>query len=83
MVLVLCLGDLHIPARAADLPPKFKELLMPGKIHHILCSGNLNTKVLFAPCRAPYKQPPAPSTMWSTLMCRPAHAICDSSVIQD
>ena len=52
MVLVLCLGDLHIPARAADLPPKFKELLMPGKIHHILCAGNLNTKVTHTPQRA-------------------------------
>lgn len=41
MVLVLCIGDLHIPHRAADLPPKFKELLKPGKIHSILCSGNI------------------------------------------
>ena len=53
MVLVLCLGDLHIPARAVDLPAKFKELLMPGKIHHILCSGNLNTKVAAAPFHPP------------------------------
>jgi vacuolar protein sorting-associated protein 29 len=41
MVLVLCLGDLHVPHRAADLPPEFKKLLVPGKIHHILCAGNL------------------------------------------
>jgi vacuolar protein sorting-associated protein 29 len=27
MVLVLCIGDLHIPHRTADLPPKFKSLL--------------------------------------------------------
>jgi hypothetical protein len=31
MVLVLCIGDLHVPHRAQGLPPKFKELLKPGK----------------------------------------------------
>ena len=35
MVLVLCMGDLHIPYRAADLPEKFKALLVPGKIQHV------------------------------------------------
>lgn len=44
MVLVLCIGDLHIPHRTVDLPSKFKALLVPGKIHHILCPGNLCTK---------------------------------------
>ncbi|XVE56970.1 hypothetical protein DITRI_Ditri04bG0054500 [Diplodiscus trichospermus] len=47
MVLVLALGDLHIPHRAADLPPKFKSMLVPGKIQHIICTGNLCIKVLF------------------------------------
>ncbi|KAF5843835.1 subunit of retromer complex [Dunaliella salina] len=46
MVLVLLLGDMHIPHRAADLPPQFKELLKPGKIHSILCAGNLCSKTL-------------------------------------
>ena len=41
MVLVLCIGDLHIPQRVADLPPKFKSLLVPGKIQHVLCTGDL------------------------------------------
>lgn len=45
MVLVLCIGDLHIPHRATDLPSKFKQLLVPGKIHHSLSPGNLCTKV--------------------------------------
>ena len=45
MVLVLCIGDLHIPHRATDLPPKFKALVVPGKISHILCPGNLCTEV--------------------------------------
>ncbi|KAE8662668.1 Vacuolar protein sorting-associated protein 29 [Hibiscus syriacus] len=44
MVLVLALGDLHIPHRAADLPPKFKSMLVPGKIQHIICTGNLCIK---------------------------------------
>lgn len=44
MVLVLCIGDLHIPHRTTDIPAKFRELLKPGKIHQILCTGNLCTK---------------------------------------
>lgn len=45
MVLVLALGDLHIPHRAPDLPAKFKSMLVPGKIQHIICTGNLSIKV--------------------------------------
>ncbi|XP_021268470.1 vacuolar protein sorting-associated protein 29-like [Numida meleagris] len=43
-MLVLVLGDLHIPHRCSGLPAKFKSLLVPGKIQHILCTGNLCTK---------------------------------------
>ncbi|KAI8831646.1 Metallo-dependent phosphatase-like protein [Chytriomyces cf. hyalinus JEL632] len=44
MVLVLVIGDLHVPHRAVDLPAKFKKLLAPGKINKILCTGNVNSK---------------------------------------
>eukprot|EP00301_Raphidiophrys_heterophryoidea_P010874 c16198_g1_i1.p1 GENE.c16198_g1_i1~~c16198_g1_i1.p1 ORF type:complete len:191 (-),score=48.65 c16198_g1_i1:171-743(-) len=47
MVLVLVIGDTHIPHRAAELPPKFKALLVPDKIQHVLCTGNLCTKEMF------------------------------------
>ena len=43
-MLVLCIGDLHIPHRATDLPLQFRKLLVPGKIHHTLCTGNIVTK---------------------------------------
>ncbi|KAF9417444.1 hypothetical protein HW555_005447 [Spodoptera exigua] len=43
-MLVLVLGDLHIPHRCSSLPLKFKKLLLPGRIQHILCTGNLCTK---------------------------------------
>jgi len=46
-MLVLVLGDLHIPHRCASLPSKFKKLLVPGRIQHILCTGNLCTKESF------------------------------------
>lgn len=46
MVLVLCLGDLHVPHRAVDLPAKFKSLLTPGKIHAVLATGNLCTEAV-------------------------------------
>lgn len=42
--LVLVIGDLHIPDRAIDIPPKFKKLLAPGKIAQTLCLGNLTDK---------------------------------------
>uniref|UniRef100_A0A670JUT5 Vacuolar protein sorting-associated protein 29 n=1 Tax=Podarcis muralis TaxID=64176 RepID=A0A670JUT5_PODMU len=42
--LVLVIGDLHIPHRCNALPAKFRKLLVPGKIQHILCTGNLCTK---------------------------------------
>ncbi|KAI9223831.1 Metallo-dependent phosphatase-like protein [Blastocladiella britannica] len=41
MVLVLAIGDFHIPHRAAQLPAAFLSLLQPGKIHTVLCTGNL------------------------------------------
>ncbi|KAK3246873.1 Vacuolar protein sorting-associated protein 29 [Cymbomonas tetramitiformis] len=30
--------------RATDIPPQFKQLLVPGKIQHILCTGDLCVK---------------------------------------
>ena len=53
MVLVLALGDLHIPHRAPDLPAKFKSMLVPGKIQHIICTGNLCIKVTLTFLAAP------------------------------
>ena len=35
---------MHIPYRAAGLSAQFKKLLLPGKIQHILCTGNLSTR---------------------------------------
>jgi len=46
-MLVLVLGDLHIPHRCGSLPAKFKKLLVPGRIQHILCTGNLVAKDSF------------------------------------
>lgn len=45
--LVLVIGDTHIPYRTHSLPAKFKKLLVPGRIQHILCTGNLCTKETF------------------------------------
>lgn len=36
MVLVLVIGDLHIPHRTHDLSAKFKKFLVLGKIQQIL-----------------------------------------------
>jgi len=37
--LVLVLGDMHIPHRAAAIPEKFKRMLVPNKMQHVLCTG--------------------------------------------
>jgi len=42
--LVLVLGDVHIPHRKDELPDLFKDLLVPGKMQHVLCTGNLVSK---------------------------------------
>ncbi|RIB08417.1 Metallo-dependent phosphatase-like protein [Gigaspora rosea] len=47
MVLVLVIGDLHVPYRVHDLPLKFKKLLVPGKIQQIICTGNVCDKETF------------------------------------
>jgi vacuolar protein sorting-associated protein 29 len=39
--LVLVLGDMHIPHRSNVIPAGLKKMLMPGKMQHILCTGNL------------------------------------------
>jgi len=42
--LVLVVGDFHIPHRAAFIPEKFQRMLVPNKMQHVLCTGNLVTK---------------------------------------
>uniref|UniRef100_A0A1I8JI24 Vacuolar protein sorting-associated protein 29 n=2 Tax=Macrostomum lignano TaxID=282301 RepID=A0A1I8JI24_9PLAT len=41
VMLVLVIGDFHVPYRASSIPAKFRRLLVPGKIQHVLCTGNL------------------------------------------
>lgn len=43
-MLVLVIGDFHIPYRASTLPHQFRKLLVPGKISHVLSTGNLCSK---------------------------------------
>lgn len=44
--LVLVLGDLHIPHRTDALPEQFKDLLVPNKMQHVLCTGNVCSKTM-------------------------------------
>lgn len=36
-----------MPFRSSGLPAQFKKLLTPGKIQHVLCTGNLCTKEMY------------------------------------
>jgi vacuolar protein sorting-associated protein 29 len=40
--LVLVLGDLHIPERATAIPESFQRMLVPNKMKHVLCTGNIS-----------------------------------------
>ncbi|KAL9183293.1 hypothetical protein ACHAXT_005080 [Thalassiosira profunda] len=39
--LALVLGDHHIPSRATGIPPPFLRMLVPGKMQHVVCTGNV------------------------------------------
>ncbi|CAD8110907.1 unnamed protein product [Paramecium sonneborni] len=40
----LVIGDFNIPQRAADLPPQFKDLLVPNKVQYVFCTGNVGNR---------------------------------------
>jgi len=42
--LCLVVGDFHIPDRSTTIPEKFKRMLVPNKMQHVLCTGNLTTR---------------------------------------
>ncbi len=45
MVLALAIGDIGVPVGSQGIPQKLKELLQPGKIHQVICTGNLCDEV--------------------------------------
>lgn len=42
-MLILVLGDLHMPHRKVQIPEQFRNIIKPGKVHKIFCLGNLTT----------------------------------------
>lgn len=38
--LILIVGDMHIPSRAANIPAKFKQMLVPDKMQKVVGVGN-------------------------------------------
>ena len=40
-MLVLVVGDLHIPYRAPAIPDTFKSMFVPGRIQYIIVTGNI------------------------------------------
>jgi hypothetical protein len=51
-MLVLVIGDCHIPHQAIGLPAKFRKLLVPGKIGRVLCLGNVCNRETWDQLRA-------------------------------
>jgi vacuolar protein sorting-associated protein 29 len=45
-VLVLVLGDTHIPHRATQIPPQLQRMLVPGKMQHVIGTGNVDPSVV-------------------------------------
>ncbi|TKR77909.1 hypothetical protein L596_018799 [Steinernema carpocapsae] len=46
-MLVLVIGDIHLPTRCSNLHAKFRKLLVPNKMQHVLCTGNLTNRDTF------------------------------------
>ena len=42
--LILVLGDLHIPHRAYKIPDPIKRMLIPNRMQHVICTGNLSNE---------------------------------------
>jgi vacuolar protein sorting-associated protein 29 len=43
--LVLVLGDLHIPERASKISAQFKRMLVPNRMQHVICTGNVGSSL--------------------------------------
>lgn len=39
--LVLVVGDHHLPSRAVSIPEPFQKMLVPNKMQHVVCTGNI------------------------------------------
>ena len=44
--LVLVLGDLHIPDRATKIAAPIQRMLVPNKMQHVICTGNVSPESL-------------------------------------
>jgi len=42
--LALIVGDFHIPMRAVDVPDKFKKILVPNRLHNVICTGDVGSR---------------------------------------
>lgn len=42
--LILVLGDMYVPQRASKIPPAFQRMLVPNKMQHVICTGNISTE---------------------------------------
>ncbi|KEG12991.1 vacuolar sorting protein [Trypanosoma grayi] len=47
MVLVLVVGDLHVPQRAAAVPEAFTHMFTPGRINMVLITGNVGCREMY------------------------------------
>ena len=45
--LVLLVSDLFIPLKTSDIYSQFKSILLPNKIQHIICLGNIGNQQTF------------------------------------
>ena len=41
--LVLLIGDHHIPQRSLSIPEPFQRMLVPNKMQHVVCTGNIGS----------------------------------------
>ena len=74
-MLILVIGDLNIPNKAIELDPKFKKLFVPGKIQHILATGNLTCPSVLQYLSTVAPQVSIVSGVWDQMSCKDTHIL--------
>lgn len=50
--LALVLGDFHIPMRSLEIPQKYKDMITPGKVNTVFCTGNIGCREILDWCKS-------------------------------
>lgn len=50
--LALVVGDFHVPLRCSEVPAKYREMITPGKVSAVFCTGNIGSREIYDWCKS-------------------------------